>query len=233
MKTVQLAEEWLAHNGKESPHEDCSDRPRRADLGGRGQDAERFRGGGGGGPEPVPAPLRGRPRVASEAGGSLRPAEEQVRAVLESWPGVFHEGEEVIGFWGLALGPTGHGFEVGSQRLLTWCAWDALFIPELIVQRALVSSRDPVTGEEIALTVGPEAIEEASSSDVAVSFLDPSAIDFDDDVILNFCSYVHFFTSPASGLQWVAEHPATFLLTLEEAFDLGHRTNRARYGTAL
>jgi alkylmercury lyase len=170
------------------------------------------------------------PQKLAEASG--RP-EEQVRAVLESWPGVFHEGEEVIGFWGLALGPTGHGFEVGSQRLSTWCAWDALFIPELIVQRALVSSRDPVTGEEIALTVGPEAIEEASSSDVAVSFLDPSAIDFDDDVILNFCSYVHFFTSPASGLQWVAEHPATFLLTLEEAFDLGHRTNRARYGTAL
>jgi hypothetical protein len=61
----------------------------------------------------------------------------------------------------------------------------------------------------------------------------PSAIDFDENVILNFCSYVHFFTSPTSGSQWIAEHPATFLLSLEEAFDLGRRTNEARYGTAL
>jgi hypothetical protein len=81
--------------------------------------------------------------------------------------------------------------------------------------------------------VSPDGIEEASGSDVAVSFLDPSAIDFDENVILNFCSYVHFFTSPTSGSQWIAEHPATFLLSLEEAFDLGRRTNEARYGTAL
>ena len=88
-----------------------------------------------------------------------------------------------------------------------------------------MSSHDPVTGEAIALTVGPHGIEEASSSDVIVSFLDPSAIGFDDNVILTFCSYVYvpFFTSPASGSHWVAEHPATFLLSLEEAFDLGQR----------
>ena len=170
------------------------------------------------------------PERLAEASG--RP-QEQVRAILERWPGVFYEDGAIVGFLGLALGPTGHGFEVGGQRLSTWCAWDALFIPELIGQRAHVSSHDPVTGEDIGLTVGPDGIEEASNSDVVVSFLDPSAIAFDDNVILNFCSYVHFFTSPATGSQWVAEHPATFLLSLCEAFDLGRRTNGARYGAAL
>jgi len=170
------------------------------------------------------------PERLAEASG--RP-EEQVRAVLERWPAVFYEDGAVIGFWGLALGPTGHAFEVGAERLSTWCAWDALFIPVLIGQRALVRSHDPVTGEEISLTVGPDGIGEASGSDIVVSFLDPSALDFDDNVILSFCGYVHFFTSPASRSRWVAEHPATFLLSLEEAFDLGRRTNLARYGAAL
>ena len=170
------------------------------------------------------------PQRLAEASG--RP-EEQVRAVLERWPGVFHEDEGVGGFWGLAIGPTSHGFKVGGHHLSTWCAWEALFMPELIGQRALVSSHDPVTRESIALTVGAHEIEEASSSDVVVSLLDPSAIDFDNNVILSFRSYVHCFTSPASGSHWVAEHPATFLLSLEEAFDLGRRANRARYGTAL
>ena len=134
----------------------------------------------------------------------------EVKAVLESWPGIFYEDGAVIGFWGLALGSTSHAFTIRGKRLSTWCAWDALFIPELIGQSALVSSLDPVTGEEISLTVGPGGIEEVSSPGVVVSFLDPSAIDFDDNVILNFCNCVHFFASVHSGTQWVAEHPATF-----------------------
>ncbi len=145
-------------------------------------------------------------RLAEAVG---RPAVE-VRAVLEIWPGIFYEDGAVIGFWGLALGSTSHAFTIRGKRLSTWCAWDALL-----------------------LTVGPdgiEGIEEVSSPGVVVSFLDPSAIDFDDNVILNFCNYVHFFASVHSGTQWVAEHPATFLFSLDEAFNLGQRTNRTRYG---
>ena len=170
--------------------------------------------------------------VARLAEGAGRP-EAEVMAVLGGWPGIFYEDAAIIGFWGLALGSTSHAFEVRNKRLSTWCAWDALFIPELIGQSALVSSLDPVTGEEISLTVGPGGIEEVSSPGVVVSFLDPSAIDFDDNVILNFCNHVHFFASVDSGTQWVAEHPATFLLSLDEAFNLGQRTNRTRYGDGL
>jgi alkylmercury lyase len=168
-------------------------------------------------------------RLAEGAGRS----QAEVMAVLGAWPGIFYEDEAIIGFWGLALDSTSHAFEVRSKRLSTWCAWDALFIPELIGQSALVSSRDPVTGEEISLTVGPGGIEEVSSPGVVVSFLDPSAIDFDDNVILNFCNYVHFFASVDSGTQWVAEHPGAFLLSLDEALYLGQRTNRSRYADGL
>jgi len=59
------------------------------------------------------------PQRLAEASG--RP-EEQVRAFLERWPGVFHEDEGVGGFWGLAIGPTSHGFKVGGHHLSTWCA---------------------------------------------------------------------------------------------------------------
>ncbi len=37
-----------------------------------------------------------------------------------------------------------------------------------------------------------------------------------------------------AGQRWVRErNDGTFLLTLEEAFDLGHRTNALMYGDAL
>jgi alkylmercury lyase len=168
-------------------------------------------------------------RLAEVAGRS----QAEVMAVLGGWPGIFYEDGAVIGFWGLALGSTSHELTIRGKRLSTWCAWDALFIPDLIGQSALVSSLDPVTGEEISLTVVPCGIDEVSSPGIVVSFMDPSAIDFDDNVILNFCNYVHFFASVDSGTEWVAEHPATFLLSLDEAFHLGQRTNRTRYGGGL
>jgi alkylmercury lyase len=40
-----------------------------------------------------------------------------------------------------------HRFEINGLTLWTWCAWDSLFIPEILAQTARVASRDPETGE--------------------------------------------------------------------------------------
>jgi len=56
-----------------------------------------------------------------------------VREVLNSWPAVYFDDEKnVVGFWGLALGEMPHRLKVDGQQLYTWCAWDSLFIPELL-----------------------------------------------------------------------------------------------------
>jgi hypothetical protein len=45
-----------------------------------------------------------------------------------------------------------------------------------------------------------------------------------DDVIESFCHYVLLFASRDAADVWIAEHPGTFVLDLEEAFDLGQMT---------
>src|SRR6059036_1608131 len=63
---------------------------------------------------------------------------------LDSWPGVFRDDEQrVVGFDGLALGETAHRFRVDSRDLYAWCAWDTLFLPELLDRVAQVESRCP------------------------------------------------------------------------------------------
>ena len=74
-------------------------------------------------------------------------------------------------------------------------------------------------------------MESVSPEEVAVSFLRPDAR-FDSDVITTFCHFVHFFTAPDLGEQWVQEHPGTFILSLPEAFELARLSNR-RFASAL
>ncbi|MGH7575101.1 MAG: organomercurial lyase [Longimicrobiales bacterium] len=42
-----------------------------------------------------------------------------------------------------------HRFEIDARTLGTWCAWDSLFIPELLGEAARVQSTDPETGEVV------------------------------------------------------------------------------------
>lgn len=175
----------------------------------------------------------GEPVSAGALAEQLSREEGEIANTLEQWPGVFFTDDgRVVGFWGLALAEMPHRFQVGGRTLHTWCAWDALFIPELIGQRAEVESRSPVSGEPVHLTVSPQGVEDVTPEATAVSMLAPTEV-FDADVIMSFCHYVHFFTSAEEAAPWLSEHPGTFLLSVNEAFELGRVTNRARFGRAL
>lgn len=156
-------------------------------------------------------------------------AQGRVEALLSAWPGVFRdEGGLVVGFWGLALGklePT-HEVEVDGRPLYAWCAWDTLFLPDALGGRARVRSSDPQSGRRIELTVTPRGVEDVSHPDAVVSFLVPDGPFTSDDVVSGFCHFVHFFESRESGEKWVRMHEGTFLLSLEEAFELGRLRNR-------
>ncbi len=153
------------------------------------------------------------------------------KKILGNWPGIFYDEEKrVIGFWGIAVGEMDHKLEVNNKTVYAWCAWDALFIPELLNTTATVISHCASTGDEITLTVHSDGAKPAQSNEeVVVSFLIPDETALKENVTASFCHYVHFFSSLAAGEQWTADHPDTFLLSLEDAFILGKKVNAARY----
>jgi alkylmercury lyase len=142
----------------------------------------------------------------------------------------------VLGFGGLAAAPMHHRFEVEGRSLWTWCAWDSLFIPEILGRSARVTSQDPETRESVRLVVTPDRIESAVPDGAVVSFIQLEGEAFGTsaaNIMANFCHFVFFFASPESGESWVARHPGTFLYALEDAFALAQRLNARNFGSEL
>jgi len=142
----------------------------------------------------------------------------------------------VLGFSGLAATPMHHRFEVDGRILSTWCAWDSLFIPEILGRPALVTSPDPESGELVRLVVTPDRIESVEPPGATVSFVLPDAEVFGTsaaNVMAKFCHFIFFFSSRLSGESWAAKHPGTFLYSLDQAFILAKRHNARNFGPEL
>jgi alkylmercury lyase len=142
----------------------------------------------------------------------------------------------VLGFGGLAAAPMHHIFRMDGRTLWTWCAWDSLFIPELLDTTAHVESPDPESGEVVRLEVGPHGVTAVEPERPVVSFLVPDGSEFDKsaaNVMATFCHFVFFFASRASGKRWVANHRGTFLYSLDEAVALARRLNAKVFGLEL
>jgi alkylmercury lyase len=136
----------------------------------------------------------------------------------------------------LANRPTPHRFAVDGALLYTWCAWDSLFLPELLGKRALVESACPETGILIRVSVAPDRIDTVEPSGAVMSFLLPDAAVLRTNatnVVTSFCHYIFFQASAEAGARWTARHKGTFVLTLGQAIELAKRANAATFGAAL
>ncbi len=175
----------------------------------------------------------GHPVPVGRLAHALNLPSDTVSQVLSPYPVFYDEHGAVIGFGGLTVAEMPpHRFRVEGRNLYTWCAWDSLFIPGILGKVADVTSVDPLTRASISLTVAPDGVRDVRPETTVVSFLTPDQA-FDRDVIVNFCHFVHFFSSRDAGEAWTAQHPGTFLLSVEEAFALGRLTNARNFGEAL
>ena len=178
---------------------------------------------------------RGNPVRVEELAETLNRRSFQMHRTIDSWPSLVQQDEQkrVVGFGGLSLERTKHRFSIEGRSLYTWCAWDSLFIPEILGKTAHVQSECPVTGRPISVTVRTDGVSDCDPPEAIVSFLLPNAIDLEQDVRGSFCEYVHFFASRDAGDEWTRRNEGTFLLTVSEAFELGRRKNASQFGDIL
>ena len=179
------------------------------------------------GGQPVP-----RERLASVLGLPTTRVVQWLERPSLAYLVAYDDRRSIVGFGGLSVVPMHHRFVVHDRTLFTWCAWDALFIPELIGMPARVESKCPQSGDTIALTVAPGRIERTSHPEAVVSFLLPQAGAFGGEAaktMASFCHYVFFFAGRDVGRHWIERHDGTFLMTLSEAFELGRRKNAALF----
>jgi alkylmercury lyase len=183
---------------------------------------------------------KGRPIDELRLATIFKTSPSEVRALLDREnlsAFVFRDDHgRVAGFGGLTVSEMHHRFVVDGRRLSTWCAWDSLFIPEILQRPAQVVSADPNSGAFVRLVVTPTRIEAREPASTVVSFVRPEAGLFQasaTNVMAKFCHFVFFFASQRSHSRWAAKHPDTFQFSLDDAFALAKRLNARNLGSAI
>lgn len=169
-------------------------------------------------------------RLAKAAGTGI----DETARTLSAWPGVYYDdGGSIIGFWGLAIEPMPHRLNVDGRTLYTWCAWDGLFIPEILGVAANFVTQCPVSQAEIAIDLDSRGGYETQTPDVVMSFLRPEKGMFDGDIIGQFCHYVYLFEDRQTAQPWLESNPAAILLDLPQAVELSRLKNELQFGSQL
>ena len=175
-------------------------------------------------------PAQGQPITHQDVAENLQISVERIDSMLNNWWGIhFDEHNRIVAYWGLSLEPTQHRFEVNGQILYTWCAWDTLFLPEILQKSVRVMSHCRFTNSSISLILSPNSVEKVSPKDTCISFLTPETVKVKESVVNHFCHYVNFFESPDIALVWTKKHPGIFLLSVDDAYALGRNINAAQY----
>jgi alkylmercury lyase len=178
--------------------------------------------------QPVP-----RPALAKR----LEISVEAVNRILDGWPGVFSDAQHrIVGYWGLSVPAaysSPHTLRMNGRTLTAWCAWDTLFLPELVGHTAEIESVGPIGNGIVRLTVSPERVERVEPVGAQMSILLPDAQEVQKDVLSSFCHFVHFFPSRQAAENWTAKHAGTFPLSIEDAHTLARLKNEAQYREVL
>ena len=169
-------------------------------------------------------------------------AYRRVAAVVEQLPTATVVDGAVTAFLGLRRGTGRHRLQFAGRSLATWCAWDTLFLPELIGRPARAESRCPVTGDAITLEVDPTlGVTRSSPADTRLSFLAHPA-PFAGDVAVGFCRWIHFLSGPLAARAWLSgtawpggegdtpDRPEVIVVSLSAGVELGRRTNMLVFG---
>jgi alkylmercury lyase len=171
----------------------------------------------------------GAPELAARAERSL----DEVRSDLDRLPMLQYDDQgRVVAYDGLSLKPTAHVLEVDGRTLYTWCALDALYLPELLGRPARIRSTSPESGEAISLTIDEEGVHEIAPAGAVMTLHGVSGIDLKDPVG-TFCCYVNFFASEEAAGEWVKRNEGTYIASIAEGFEYGRLYNHAQLGGAL
>jgi alkylmercury lyase len=173
---------------------------------------------------------KGKPVSLEDLISTTTLSEEMISDTLNEWPGLYYnENQEIIGYWGLAIQKMPHMMEFSDKTLYGWCAWDSLFIPELLRKNATIRSTDYFTKEEIVIKIDRNGNLLSGSDEIYISMLSVDEEDIRDDVVTTFCHFIYFFKSKSFGEAWVSKHKGTFLISLKEAVELSQTKNRLQY----
>src|SRR5258707_10171983 len=141
---------------------------------------------------------------------------DEVRSILRAHPELEYDEQGKLVGSGLTLVPTVHQLQVEQRTLFAWCAFATLTYPVALHLSAQVTSRGPVTGRSIHLTVTHEQVLDLDPAEAQVSLTVDVAAGCCHNVREDVCNYWHFFSSPEAATQMQTGEPPAVILSVGE-----------------
>ncbi len=170
----------------------------------------------------------GHPVTPERLATALQMTAEQVAEALASLADLEVDSSGNVVGWGLTFIPTPHRFLVQGQQFYTWCALDALTYPALLQVMASVESSCPVSGAPVTLSVTPAGVHDLTPPGSVVSLVIPEPGSSCNGDRGSFCTQSLFFRSRRDALLWQASSPSAWLLSVTDAYRVGHLLARYR-----
>ena len=160
-------------------------------------------------------------QISEELEIPFEQADEFLRGVTER-----DSDDNIIGLIGLSLNQDWvHRFHVNGNSMRTWCAWDTLFLTQIIGEEVMVESESPLTGTTVRVSLNKDAVESSlpETSVVTIVNIDPDVHDVSSMEAIwgNFCHQVFFFPSRDEAEEWASGKNNIEVLTVDEAYELG------------
>jgi len=133
---------------------------------------------------------------------------------------------EISAYRGVTLNQTKHCIFHNNVKIYTWCAFDTLFLADLLVEPVSISSNCPVCGKAIACKVTDRNLTSSKDSDTVMSFIIPNKVDYCEDLQNAFCCKVHFFCNEKCGSEWINLSPEVDFFDLSESLVIAQERNR-------
>ncbi len=172
--------------------------------------------------------VQGRPVAPELLARRLNRELEEVRVILQAHPELEYDAQGNLVGSGLTLVPTTHQFRVEQRTLFAWCAFDTLTYPVGLHLSAQVTSRCPVTGRSIQLTVTPEQVLDLDPGEAQVSLVVDVTAGCCSNVRQDVCNYGHFFASREAATPWQVAHPQAVILSVKETYQVGKLVEGSR-----
>ena len=144
---------------------------------------------------------------------------------LQEWGAEVDQEGRIVGIAGLSILWTPHRVESGNRRYYTWCALDALVLPQTLGEEATIASVCPATGVPISLSISRDGAVRHELPDLTLSVVVPARGSPAGGTCLRrslvgrqgfFCSRVWFFSSREAGRRWLGDGKTSVMMSPRE-----------------
>lgn len=139
----------------------------------------------------------------------------------------------IAGIAGLTRVPTPHRIIGGAPGCYGWCAWDCLFLAEILATELRFESPCPSGAGLVSMTVSAEGIELIRPRTAQMTFAVADTSSFTNRLREVFCAHVRACCDRKAAQAFCDREPTRLVLAPHEAFELGRYRNRVVFGDSL